>query len=328
MNENIFYNNEFKQEFLNREKERGQQITLYANIFEKAKPIESKTDRDLYTFSDKDIIKILQSFGYMTVTNFYHFKGKIKQYLAYAYEKGCTSERPENVLYEVTYTSLGLDEDSRDFRNKYYRSYDHMIETFDRVMEDSNSITTIRIKIMISLVFWGMPKEDLLKLTVDDVNFLDRTVYSQTLKEHIKMPSEVITLCLASANEQEFKDETGRKTQVVDPKTVIKLKSNTKERNIEPSKIINSTFKMFTKTWEENVKKLPEEIRADYADKTFTLKNIEKNGFIWNIYQKETEQKNKFTNNADFMRAANIKSPSTGYTYWKLYIQWKRAYNL
>lgn len=325
MSEKIFYNNKIKQDFLEHEKDNGQNVSLYVNIFDKSQTIETQTGRDLYTFSDKDIIKVLQSFGYISVVNFYNYKAKIKQYLTYAYKNGFTSERPQNVLEDITYVNLGF---SDDFYNKYYRDYDHMIETFEAVMGKSTSITTIRIKILISLVFWGMPKDDLLDLTADDCNFVDQTIYSKTLKEHIKMPSEVINLCIASANEQQFKDEDGRRTDVFNSKNVIKLKTITMESNIEPAKIITSTFKMFTKTWKENVRKMPVDVQPDYINKTFTLKNIEKNGFIYRVYRKEIEEKTKYSSNAEFVKAAKIQNPSTGYSYWKLYMQWKRAYNL
>ena len=325
MSERTFYNNEFKQNFLKHEKDNGQNISLFVTIFEKSQEIETQSGRDLYTFSDKNIMKVLQSFGYISIVNFYNYKAKIKQYLTYAYKKGVTSEMPQNTLEDLTYVNLGF---SDDFYNKYYRDYDHMIETFESVMGGSTSITTIRIKILISLVFWGIPKDDLLDLTADDCNFVDQTIYSKTLKEHIKMPSEVINLCIASANERQFKDEDGRKTEVFDSKNVIKLKTNTLESNIEPSKIITSTFKTFVKTWKENVEKMPMEIQPDYINKTFTLKNIEKNGFIYRVYQKEVKAKTKYLSNAECVKAAEIKNPSTGYSYWKLYMQWKRAYNL
>lgn len=73
---------------------------------------------------------------------------------------------------------------------------------------------------------------------------------------------------------------------------------------------------------------MPTEIQPDYINKTFTLKNIEKNGFIYRVYQKEVKEKTKYLSNAEFVKAAEIKNPSTGYSYWKFYIQWKRAYNL
>lgn len=224
-----------------------------------------------------------------------------------------------------TDVSTGL---GSSFYDKYYYSYKQMMAIFDTVMKDVQSLPIVRVRIMISLVFWGFPKEDLLDLTCADLSFTDRTVYSKTLRKPIVVPLDVINLCIAAANTKDYIDMTGRKIQVADTDAVIKLQTKSNIKDVTVQALITNTYKTFRNVWLEQVQRLTPDLKEYYATKTFNLNDVETSGLLYRVYLQEQACGYSYSTIGEFTKAADLKTGTTAYMLFRLYRQWKEVYDL
>lgn len=311
-----YYNNELKQAFLsylNNGNKCAHNVRLVNTLFKQAKRVEVLLNRDLYTFTDTEVLLVLKEYDALSIPYCRQIRTYINKYFNFCImQKLCKSaNRP--MLATLQVQQLGYD---NLVYNMYYKDYMHMMEVFDTVTYNSMCTLTEYVKIYISLVFYGFPRNDLVNISVSDINVQNCTIYSHELQQEIGIPNEVIGLCYNLFNMYG--------TRKVGNNRLI---YRTDYKNFSDD-FISHQMARFNVLWKECISDLPYYQKEQYMHKIIDLAYIAKNGILYKCYLNE-KQKGKYKNSMDMWKRNDLDGGANTIVYtYRLYRLWKDAYKL
>lgn len=322
-----YYNNEFKQAFLNNE-EQPLKKSAHAScksLFKNSIKKETKLNKDLYNFSTEEIAEVFSEAGWINASLVDSYKSCLKKYFLYAASKHLIPASNVSNTTRLRYTMINRTDTIKD---TYYKTYNDFIAEFERLFNSTSVYKdyyiTLRVKCLLSLAWFGVHPDDLISVTIADINIKEKTIHSKTLKRYVPIPDSVIDLCINLANITVYEDMLGKPIILPNNNTIIKVRDiiTAVEENSLTLKCIMNNFKRDyinqIKKHSNNKEELEKFVQS------LKLKKAAENGQFERAYQYE-KANGEFKNNKDYGKIISSENKSTiTKAYW-LYKDWKNA---
>lgn len=323
-----YYNNEFKQAFLNDE-EYITSNTLYnacKTVFNKSRSIEEELGKDLYQFTTQELANLFGEVGWVTANAVNGYKSYIKKY--YMYAEKHNKILPSDVV-EVSRLRYEMINTLDAIKDIYYKSYDEFIGKFNFLFSDTgiykNYYITLRMKCLLGLVWFGVHRKDILSLTMSDINLKDKTVHSKSLRRYIQLPDEIINLCVELANVTYYTEATGKIITLPEDDTIIKVRDVS--NNIDDEGLVfRHLITNFKRDYLSQVKKFSHNKKElDKFIWSIKLERIKQNGCFERAYQYEKE-KGVFESHNDYAKVTSLESRIGNTFSYLTYLNWKEVF--
>lgn len=324
-----FYNNEFKQSFLNNKEYVKNQnaYNVFKTVFKHTSKFEKELEKDLYKFSTQELVDMFGRAGWVKGSTINQYKSNIKKYYDYAAKQGLITLSQVASVGRVRYNMINRTE---AISQMYYSSYKNFIAEFDRVFESVGEYKeyyiTLRLKCILSLIWFGVHKNDLLSISLSDINKKDKTIHSKTLKKYIEIPDSVIDLCVKVAEITCYEEITGKMIVLPDTDEIIKVR-NVMTATDNDALTLKFIFSNFKRVYLEQIKKVSNNKKELFKFVwSLNAEDIEDNGCFERAYRYE-QQNGEFENNKDLGKFLDTECKSNiNYKFWT-YSDWKKVFH-
>ena len=321
------YNEEFKQAFI--ETLPSELLkTKTRTVFYATYAMEMKKDKDVFDFNKQELITLFESCNWTNKNYFNISRGSIIKYKLFAVQSGKINEASMSDIISLKYTDIN---NAASYLNKYYKTFDELTNALNTVFESETDFILLRIKCVCGLLWYEIPEEDIMELSLEQVDSVHNTIQCSNEKNKIAVSKNIIDWCNTLGNTFAFVDELGRSCFLSSNKKIIKTKTlQTENRILDRSS--HDSLKMFInisiRTIEKRLAKMTEEQRNSVNYKGVTIKTIEKNGRFVKAYEKEKES-TPFVNSGNYRDALGTdRHRSIDNREFEEYCSWKKAFDL
>lgn len=321
------YNEEFKQAFI--ETLPSELLkTKTRTVFYATYAMEMKKDKDVFDFDKQELIALFESCNWTNKNYFSISRSSIIKYMIFAVQSSKINEDNMSNIVSLKYTDIN---NFASYLNRYYKTFDDLANTLNKVFESETDFILLRTKCVCGLLWYGIPEEDIMELSLEQVDSVHNTIQCLSEKNKIAVSKNIIDWCNILGNTFAFVDELGRSCFLSSSKTIIKTKTLQTETRILNRSSYDS-LKMFInisiKTIEKRLAKMTEEQRSFVNYKGIAIKTIEKNGRFAKAYKKEKES-TPFVNSGDYRDALGTeRHRSIDNREFEEYCSWKKAFDL
>lgn len=323
LSRNNVYNATFKEKFLQDIVTNDNSLAGWNSFFNKVTMTESKLNKDLYQFNAEELMSLFIDNNWITNSSFALHRNQIAKYFDYAVDNNLLSMDDALVCRRIKYENINMD---NEIKKKYYLNFKEYIKDFDKTYINHDYYLITRYKCMMALFWFGIPKEDMPYLTLDDVDFKNDTIFCKSINRKIKVDSIVTTLCNTIATLKYYTAKNNTKLCLPETNNIIKNKNSEEENQND---MINNILINFHQDF--NIKFDPDYKNPDinYRDKKFMAKQAQINGRFERAWQQE-QKGAKFTNSKEYKDFVFIDARDTinALPEYKTYLYWKKAYGL